>query len=64
MKADKFAVLREQIQKGIADLEVGKVRSGKKVLGDLALRVAVRQGLAEIQRGKTMSLDGIKIFQY
>jgi hypothetical protein len=46
MKTDKFVVLREEIQKGIADLEVGKVRSGKKVLGDLALRVAVRQGLA------------------
>lgn len=60
MKTDKFVVLREEIQKGITDLEVGKVRSGKKVLGDLALRVAVRQGLADVRVvvGEQQSADG------
>lgn len=60
MELGKFAILHEEIQKGIADLEAGKVRPGKKVLGDLAFRVAVKGGLAEIQGGKTLSLDGAK----
>ncbi len=60
MELDKFAVLHEEIQKGIADLEAGRVRSGKQVLDDLAFRVAVKQGLAEIQDGKTLSLDDVE----
>jgi hypothetical protein len=60
MKTDKFVVLREEIQKGIADLEVGKVRSGKKVLDDLAFNVAVKGGLAEIQEGKELPTEETK----
>ena len=60
MELDKFAVLHEEIQKGIADLEADRVRSGKQVLDDLAFRVAVKQGLAEIQDGKTLSLDDVE----
>lgn len=60
MGLDKFAVLHDEIQKGIADLEAGRVRPGKQVLDDLAFRVAVKEGLAEIQGGKTQPLDKVK----
>lgn len=60
MELDKFAVLHEEIQKGISDLEAGKVGSGKQVLDDLAFRVAVKEGLAEIQGGRTLALYGAK----
>lgn len=60
MELDKFAVLHEEIQKGIADLEAGKVRSGKQVLDDLAFRVAVKEGLAEIQEGNVLPLEEVK----
>lgn len=49
MELDNFAVLHVEIQKGIADLEAGEARSGKQVLDDLVFRVAVNEGLAEIQ---------------
>lgn len=60
MKIDKFAVLYDEIQKGITDLEAGRVHPGKQVLEDLSFRLAVKEGLAEIQEGKTQSLDKVK----
>lgn len=60
MELDKFAVLHKEIQKGIADLDVGRVRSGKQVLDDLAFTIAVKQGLVEIQEGKTLPLEEVK----
>lgn len=60
MELDKFAALHDEIQTGIADLEAGRVRSGKQVLDDLVSRIAVKEGLVEIQGGKTLSLDGAK----
>ena len=60
MELDKFARLHEEIQKGIADLMADRVRPGKQVLDDLAFRLAVNEGLAEIQAGKTLSLDEVK----
>ena len=60
MGLDKFAVLHDEIQKGIADLEAGKVRSGKQVLDDLAFRVAVKEGLAEIQEDNALPLEEVK----
>lgn len=60
MGLDKFAVLHDEIQKGIADLEAGRVRSGKQLLDDLAFRVAVNEGLAEMQEGKALSLVEVK----
>ena len=60
MELDKFAVLHEEIERGIADLEAGKVRSGKQVFDDLSFRITVKEGLAEIQEGKALSVDGAK----
>lgn len=57
MELDKFAVLHDEIQKGIADLEAGKVRSGKQILDDLAFSAVAKKDLAEVQEGKAAPLD-------
>lgn len=60
MELDKFAVLHDEIQKGIADLEAGRVRPGKQVLDDLSFRLAVKEGLAETQEGNALPLEEVK----
>lgn len=60
MEIDRYVALHEEIQIGIADLEAGRVHSGKQVLDDLAFAIAVKQDLAEIQEGKSLSVDGAK----
>ena len=60
MELDKFAVLHEEIQKGIADVKAGRVRPGKQVLGDLSFSLSVEEGLTEIREGKTLPLEKVR----
>ena len=60
MEPEKVARLHEEIQKGLADLEAGRVRSGMLVIEELAFSITVNQGLTEIHEGKTLLLDEVK----